>query len=247
MLKIIHWAWLAVAFGLGMMALAWHYSADAAEAKWTGCYGGVQGGYTMAAHDTTLSTPALGGASVNIDSLSAEDVAAGIVVGCDLQVTERVVFGLMGDYSWRDLEQGNTLSIGGGAITAGTDFALEDSWSIGARAGVLLNPQTLAYLLVAYHETDVSDLTVFLNTPGPSGSVSFDVDQMTGWAFGGGLEAEVMPGFYLRGEYRYLDYDDETIALAPGLLDLDLDTTEHIARVGLVYKFGLGGMPSLKD
>lgn len=97
---------------------------------------------------------------------------------------------------------------------------LDDAWSVGGRAGFLVTPTTLVYALVAYQQTDVDDAGTGL------------VSSLSGFGGGGGIETEVSPGWLLRGEYRYVGYDDKMIG---GLVNLATD--EHQVRAGLVWRF----------
>jgi opacity protein-like surface antigen len=108
------------------------------------------------------------------------------------------------------------VTLGGASASVG----LEDAWSIGARAGLLITPHTLAYGLLAYQESDFDDAGTGL------------ISSLSGVAVGGGLETEFSPGWRLRGEYRYVDYSGEDV-----LGIADLDTSEHSFRAGLVWKF----------
>ena len=199
---------------------------------WTGCHIAAHVGYSIAEHDTTLAVP--GFAGVNLDSLSASGAGLGGGVGCDLRLSNApIVVGAWADWSWRDLEQSNTLTLGG--FTAGTRYAVEDAWAVGARAGVLINDATLLYALAGYTEARTSSLTV---TAGGGGG-SIGMPDLSGWLVGGGLETQLGSGWALRAEYRYARYDGETVALIPGALNLDLDTSEHTARIGAIWRLSI--------
>lgn len=184
-------------------------SAPATAGSWTGCHLGIQGGYALADH--AVSVPGYG----SLDGISGDGFQGGPVIGCDAQLFDRFVVGAFADYSFRDVE--TSFSFGGSSGSV----ALEDAWSVGARAGILINPATLVYGLIAYHHSDVNDLG--------SGFVS----DLHGIAGGGGIETEIASGWALRGEYRYVAYDDKSVG---GVADLDSD--EHQVRAALVWRFG---------
>lgn len=190
------------------LAAALAMSASAAEAQsWTGCYVGVYAGYTVAASE--ISVPGF----ASLEGLSSEGGQIGPIGGCDLQL-DRLVVGAFADYAFRSVD--TTVTLGGFSESVG----LENAWSIGGRAGFLITPQTLAYGLVAYQESDFDDAGTGI------------ISDLSGIAFGGGLETEFSPGWRLRGEYRYVDYSSKDI-----LGVAELDTSEHSFRAGLVWKF----------
>jgi outer membrane immunogenic protein len=59
-----------------------------------------------------------------------------------------------------------------------------------------------------------------------------------GWFVGGGVEAEFMPGWFWRADYRWAQYGSHEIAeLGTGANDIHFRPQEQEATVGLVYKF----------
>lgn len=191
------------------LALALLAGAPAAGAGgWTGCYAGVQGGYAMANHDVDV------GGVVAVDGIGGEGFEGGPLIGCDLQIGDRFVVGALADYAFRDVETSAS------AFGSGVSVGLTDAWSVGARAGFLVTPTTLVYALAAFQHTEVDDAG--------SGLLS----SLEGIAVGGGLETELAAGWALRGEYRFVAYDGETIAGVVGI-----ETDEQQGRIGLVYRF----------
>ena len=55
---------------------------------------------------------------------------------------------------------------------------------------------------------------------------------------GAGVESRLAGGWSLRGEYRFSQFDSETVASIPGLLNVDFEPSMHTARLALTYKFG---------
>jgi len=174
---------------------------------WTGCYVGAQGGYAVAPHEIGIAGLA------SIDGISSEGFQGGPVIGCDLEVSDRFVFGAFADYAFRSVD--TDISLFGGSASVG----LEDAWSVGARAGYLVTPQTLVYALVSYQRSDVNDAG--------TGLLPSDVD---GFGGGAGIETGLAPGWSLRGEYRYVAYDGVNIG------PVSIDTDEHQVRAGLVWR-----------
>lgn len=199
---------MKIRFALAALSTALLFASSPALAgSWTGCYVGLQGGYAIADHD--VSVPGL----VSLDGISGEGFQGGPTAGCDLQF-DRFVVGAFADYSFRNVD--TSASLFGASATVG----FEDAWSVGGRAGVLLTPDTLVYGLAAYQHTEVNDLGTGL------------LSDLDGWAGGAGIEVGFSPGWSLRGEYRYVAYEDAKIG---GFVDLD--SSEHQARIGLNYRF----------
>jgi len=176
--------------------------------NWTGCYVGLQGGYTTANTDIGI------GGLASIDGIGSQGAEFVPVAGCDAQVFDRFVLGGFVDYALRSVD--TKVSLGGSSVTVG----LEDAWSIGGRAGVLVNPSTLAYGLVAYQHTDFDDAGAGL------------ISDLSGVAVGGGIETVFSPGWSLRAEYRFVSYDDKDLGGVG-----NLDTEEHAFRAGLIWRF----------
>jgi opacity protein-like surface antigen len=168
------------------------FATESQAANWTGCHGAVAAGFT------TVTTEPV--------AFGADGTQIGVAAGCDYQV-DRFVLGAFAGYDWK------TFDVGASEIDATT-------LSFGARAGVLLNPDTLAYGLLAYTNSEVDDLD----------------DDFDGLAFGGGLETVVSRnrgGFLtLKGEARRIDHDTGVD---------DLDATETTVTAGLAYHFGAPG------
>lgn len=209
--------------------LASAFPAFAAEPNWTGCYVGGHVGYSSATTEADLNTP-LAPVGVNFDGLGASGANFGALAGCDLRIAgSPFVVGAFADFTRQDLEHEITLTVG--VPVASVRYSIEDSYSIGGRLGYLVNPTTLAYALAAHTWAQTSPLTV--------AGASFGTSDLTGWTIGGGIETQIAANLMVRVEYRQTWFEDDRVELVPGFLNLDLDTTEHVGRVGLTYRFGM--------
>lgn len=183
----------------------------------TGFHIGIHGGMSMA--NTELSAGGL-----SIDGLGSEGMVAGIHVGADYQLPgSAIVVGAFADYNWQDVEF---------SITPVLSASLKESYTLGARAGVVVG-SAMPYLLVGYTSAETS--AEF------GGASVADTPTLTGWTWGGGIEFDVAPNIVLAGEYRFTKFDTETIG---GFVNLDTDQQTFLARIS--YRFGGDGKASLK-
>ncbi len=104
---------------IALIAAAVILEARSAKAgPWTGCYGGVHGGYTAALHDMSVNGPTgptTTGEWLGLDGLGGSDFSYGGMAGCDVEVAPKIVLGVVGDYTWDDASFHVTLSCGLGA------------------------------------------------------------------------------------------------------------------------------------
>ena len=68
----------------------------------------------------------------------------------------------------------------------------------------------------------------------------------TGWTLGAGAEFAVTNNWSVKGEYLYVDLGTKGVpyvnaALVPA--NIGEKTADHVARVGVNYRFGFGGAP----
>ena len=129
---------------------------------------------------------------------------------------------------------------------------LDTVWSVGLRLGFLLTPQMLIYANGGYTEARIDGTVTLQHMDLPPVTKDFFPDDLHGYFVGGGTEYMFYQtqnnrgGFYLRLEYRYADYDSESVeagfqvfAGASGLVtDTDIvDYSIHSIRGALVWKF----------
>ncbi|MBS4019595.1 MAG: outer membrane beta-barrel protein, partial [Dechloromonas sp.] len=185
--------------------------------------------------------------------------------GYDFQLGQRFVLGAFADYTFSGAEsqvglfgdyclEGYDSGIGGpgtpddcdnGVVTASGDltYTLEtgDSWSIGGRAGVLVNPQTLFYGLGAFTRQNMNaDLTLNsgIDVIGSQELLSYDYER-DGWTFGLGVQTMLTDKLSTKLEYRNTQWDDSEIILgdADAGVIRNEDSTVQTFTVGLSWKF----------
>jgi outer membrane immunogenic protein len=124
---------------------------------------------------------------------------------------------------WRNTSDFSAL----GLFNASLDH--KHSWSVGGRFGFLSSPATLWYRTAGYTQAEFD---------ASSNLGSFDLGTFSGYFVGAGVESRLVGGWSLRGEYRFSQFDSETVASIPGLLNVDFEPSMHTARLALTYKFG---------
>jgi len=135
----------------------------------------------------------------NLDGLNSTGIVGDIRLGYDQQMG-RFLLGAFGSYGFSNMDAD-------GAIADIGSFKLErgDDWSVGARAGVLVNNSTLLYALAAYTQTEY-DLSVTDGANTLSKTTTFD-----GITVGGGIEFAVSNNVFFGIEGTHTFYGEETI------------------------------------
>jgi opacity protein-like surface antigen len=137
----------------------------------------------------------------SLDGLNSTGLVGDIRVGYDQQLSNRLLAGVFGTYGFSSMDADGT------NVLFGDSFKLErgDDWSVGARAGVLVNNSTLLYALAAYTQTEY-DLSVTSNAATLSKTTTFD-----GITVGGGIEFAAANNIFLGIEGTHTFYNKETI------------------------------------
>jgi opacity protein-like surface antigen len=214
----------AAAALMGYAALA--HAAEATD--WTQVYIGV--GLGADAVSTEYDTSLAGLLHIGTDDVGTTGFGASLRLGADYQVNTWLVVGAFANIDWS--KTGTEIPIGGGALSVSPDlFGVEHAWTVAARAGTLVTPDTLSYFLVGYTEVAFTEVT-FVGVP------LFKMPDGQGIVVGSGFEHRLTPNVSLTGEYRASYLDEETLFSVPGGVDISSDTVLHTGRVGLAYRFG---------
>ena len=147
---------------------------------------GVQGANTSGGKSREVAS---------LDGLNSSGITGGLQIGYDQQIGNRFVVGVFGSY---DLSSMNTTA----TVSDVTMTLIEkgDEWSIGARAGYLLHPRVMAYVLAAYTQADWE----FIGDQRKD--ITFD-----GLTIGGGLEYALSRNVFLGVEGTHTFYGKETV------------------------------------
>lgn len=192
--------------------------------SWTGFYLGAGVGAGAVVHDLSIDIPGVGNL-LGFDGIGGEGFFGTLIVGYDHQIAPGIVGGVFFDYDFSGIS--TDLSVAGGLFAASLEH--QNSWSVGARLGLLTSPSTLWYGMAGYTQAQF-DLS---STIGP-----LNLPDFNGYFVGAGVESQLHAGWALRAEYRYTQLDSESIFSVPGVIDVSLEPSMHTARLALTYKFG---------
>lgn len=172
------------------------------------------------------------GSTVDIDNAedvdqSIDGVNYGFGAGYDFDMGS-VVIGAEGEYmrseAQTEFDTTGFTTYGISNIDAGRDLYL------GGRVGVKVTPNTLAYVKAGYTNAKMDVLTTD-NTTDTETDLNLD-----GWRAGVGVEQRVAGKVYVKGEYRYSQYQEGEVEAPSGLesdrFDVDLDRHQFVVGVG---------------
>jgi outer membrane immunogenic protein len=199
--------------------------------SWTGLYIGAGIGAGALVNDITVDDDVFG-RILNTDGVGAHGVLGTVIVGWDWQISPKTVLGVFADFDWSNIS--NDHSIFDDFFRHSIDH--NGTWAIGARLGWLSSPSVLWYLNGGYTQADFDVSSQF------AGLAPFSGDQtLNGWFVGGGVDTRLAAtNWFLRLEYRFSQFDSETVFSPDGLTSVDFEPSMHTARLTLTYKFGGG-------
>ncbi len=146
-------------------------------------------------------------------------------LGYDFMVRDNWVLGVFTDYTFGEQDDKFTL------VGIDTKGELDDIWAVGGRAGVIIHKDLLLYGTVGYTRAEAT-------LSNAAAKASEDID---GYFVGVGLERLLCSNLYLKGEYRYSDFEDVKDNTGGGCgpaCDVKNENDDHSIRIGLAYKFG---------
>jgi opacity protein-like surface antigen len=173
----------------------------------------------------------------SIDGINSSGLVGDGRIGFDLQ-RDRFVGGVFASYGFNQMEtEASIAGLGSASIEKG------EEWSIGARAGILVNPRTLAYILAAYTQTDY-EFGIAAGGSSASREITFD-----GVTVGAGVEFAVTNNVFFGIEGTHTFYGKETIFSAydaednEGIrLDDEIGETKVMGTLKIKLNTGLGGI-----
>jgi outer membrane immunogenic protein len=230
--------------------------------SWTGCYIGGNIGYGGGLDESISFTGAAqpGFFSNNQFPVSIpvnpKGINGGGQIGCNLQV-QQWLFGFETDLQGSDIKVSDSLSPNPIAGTQYVTSGFESRKWFGtarARVGLLASPQVLLYATggLAYGDTELSFNTQPATSPAVNCALGAACVAGTasgtsiGWTAGAGLEWMFARNWSVKAEYLFIDLGAVSAtgatvtAIPPGSYTAATDFREHIARVGVNYKFDWG-------
>jgi outer membrane immunogenic protein len=214
--------------------------------NWSGCYIKGGGGYGMWNQDT-----------IGFDDSfqTGTEIRTGgrgwfgtVGAGCDLQVGERWVIGVFGDYDFSSIKGDFATTVFEGEVIGGRE-KLKSAWAVGGRIGYLITPAVLTYISGGFTEARFSgiELAFLTNPPDPVGA-RIDQHTYSGWFLGSGFEYNFgwFPGLFWRTEYRFASYDKDNLLIveSPGGartgFSVDSEKFVQTIRSELVWRFNWG-------
>jgi outer membrane immunogenic protein len=219
--------------------------APVAVYNWTGCYVKGGGGYGMWNQDTTFFDKGVQkGPEIRTGGRGWFGTVGG---GCDYQIAERWVIGAFGDYDFASIK-GDFVVTNGNQIVFGSE-KLKSAWAAGGRIGYLLTPTVLTYVSGGFTEARFSGVALLGGFPPEPTGGSVPRHTFSGWFLGSGFEYNLgwLPGLFWRTEYRFAQYDKDSIGLVAGTMgpastaSVESEKAVQTIRSELVWRFNWGG------
>jgi len=217
----------AVAINSAALAADSVAEAPATGFNWSGVYVGFGGGVGAVKHGLEIANPN-GPERMGLPDLGGGGIFGEVTVGYDYMVSDRFLVGAFADGHFGNI--GLSLEADGGFA----DATLNNTYGfdVAARAGYLLTPTTLGYVLGGYSWQQFKLDGTIVGAP-------FEFDESrSGYVLGVGLETVVSGNWTLKSEYRYANYGNDTVVDLGGTGLLNVAPTTHTFHVGANYRFG---------
>jgi outer membrane immunogenic protein len=199
-------------------------------AAWNGFYGAI--GIGADAISRNLHTEIPGVAAFDTTGLGGADLAGTLMVGFDHQLIAGWVAGIFGSYEFAS--NGNArFAIDVAGADFSTDMAsVDQSWTLGGRAGYLIAPDALVYGLAGYTKTTFHQVSYdLLFVAGTAVLPDFH-----GLTLGGGFEKLITDNVSMRAEYRNTRFETQSGYPAPGLVNTQSQPTINSVRFLVAYR-----------
>ncbi|RAZ90527.1 porin family protein [Mesorhizobium hawassense] len=188
--------------------------------NWSGLYVGFGVGAGANVHEIGTDF-----APISLNGIGGEGIFGQATVGYDYMVSQRFLLGGLLD------AHVGTIKTSLDAFGLNADVKETYGFDVGVRAGYLVTPSTLGYVLGGYAWQKYK-----LDT---NAGFGMDWDQ-GGYFVGAGVETAINSNWTLKGEYRYTRFSTKDDLLSQfGAPDgaLNLDTSRHTFEVAASYRF----------
>jgi outer membrane immunogenic protein len=210
--------------------------------SWTGCYFNGGGGYGM--WDQNVTSFSSGVQTDNRVTDGGRGWFGTVGGGCDLQVSGKWVVGIFGDYDFAGIHGDATVPVSGVSY-AGRE-KMTSAGSVGGRIGYLITPSVLTYFSGGWTQARFDSFNLTLTTA-TTPSFTIGAHTYSGWFMGGGYEYQLnwmpFPGLFWKTEYRFAEYDKDSLALTVyntgAATTRTIDSSKHVQtiRSELVWRF----------
>jgi outer membrane immunogenic protein len=225
----------------------------AAPFNWTGFYLGAGGGGSISTYSGGVNGFIfIDATTIPFGSVIEEDKAGifgTVQVGYDRQINNRFVFGFFADYDW-NRQTGADFNapfafegVDDDIITFNFNgtVEVEDSWTIGARFGFMVTPNTLIYGLAGWTHSEVNlSGLLLISSDAITLPVPFAAEEnMESLTLGTGVETLLRKDLSLKVEYRYTDLGGLSASPAffgPAGTGIDFDSDIHSVRAVLSWR-----------
>jgi outer membrane immunogenic protein len=214
------------------------------HSSWTGAYLGV--GFGAGAMVTDINTSVYeGAAGFDFNGIGSQGVFGTVQGGYDFQLpATRWLLGAWIDYDWTNIstKASGYVDAGQYGVTAQASLNVDDVWAVGGRVGFLTSRDTLVYGLVGYTEMNgnvraSAQATANYENRSISRSIEGGTDlSFDGWVVGAGMETRLAGNWFLKGEYRYSQFN--TLDFGNRLVNVGVTPDLHTGRAVLTYKLG---------
>lgn len=225
-----HSARLVAAYRFGGSDSSETGSAPALAHNWGGLY--IGGGIGVDAYVRDLEVGIAGIAGGSLSGLGGGGFGGTLIAGYDVPVASNVIAGVFANYDWSNSRFEVSASSGGTDVSAEL-LSLDDSWTVGARLGLVMPNDVLMYGLAGYSRVQFNEASFSAN----ANSVTLPFPSLDGLTLGGGFEKDIGKNLSLRAEYRYTMLEDTSIVIVPGVAALNIDSSMHSAKLIATYRF----------
>lgn len=220
------------------------YSAPAPT--WTGAIVGVGLEGAFVNHDVGVNYGSVSLGELN--GLSGIGMGADFLAGFRYQFPQsRLVFGIEAEYAITDSPVSLNVNTGSSLYAINPSLDLTGKWAIFGTAGIVINPNTLAYVGGGYGQAYFHSNGNFL---GASVNTAVGDPVVDGAVFKAGLEAKlpfIAQGAFVRGEYEFFDANQITLWATPATSSTRVAITDtpniNSAKLVFGYQFGTGNSP----